>query len=66
VRVNFTRTDLRGADMRRSSFEECVFDDALMDGATLTRKQGGRMALSDAQKAVIDWRQEDGPEPSGG
>ena len=64
--ADIRRTDLRGADMRRSDFEECVFDGALMDGAILTRKQAGQMALSDAQKAAVDWRQEDGPEPSGG
>ena len=66
TRVNFTRTDLRGADMRRADFEECVFDGAFMDGAVLTRKQGGRLILSSAQKAVIAWCDEDGPEPSGG
>ena len=66
TRVNFTRTDLRGADMRRADFEECIFDGAVMDGAILARRKGGRLALSNAQKAVVDWRDEDGPEPSGG
>jgi BTB/POZ domain-containing protein KCTD9 len=66
TRVNFTRTDLRGADMRRADFEECVFDSALMDGVVLTRAHADRLALSNAQTAVIDWRNEDGPEPSGG
>jgi uncharacterized protein YjbI with pentapeptide repeats len=64
--VNFTRTDLRGADMRCADFEECIFDGAIMDGAVLTRKQGSRLTLSSVQKAAIDWRDEDGPEPSGG
>lgn len=66
VRVNFTQTDLRGADMRRSSFEECVFEDAQMNGAILTRRQADQLSLSSAQRAVADWRDEDGPEPSGG
>jgi hypothetical protein len=66
TRINFTRADLRGADMRRADFEECVFDGAIMDGAVLTRKQGAGLALSSVQKAAIDWRDEDGPEPSGG
>jgi uncharacterized protein YjbI with pentapeptide repeats len=66
TRVNFTRTDLRGADMRRASFDDCVFDDAMMNGAVLARKHGPRLALSSTQKAAIDWRDEDGPAPSGG
>jgi uncharacterized protein YjbI with pentapeptide repeats len=66
TRVKFTRTDLRGADMRRCTFEDCTFDDAQMEGAILTRRQGERLSLSKAQKAAIDWRAEEGPEPSGG
>jgi len=66
TRVNFTRADLRGADMRRAHFEGCVFDEAVMDGAILARGQVRRLALSDSQKAVVDWRDDDGPEPSGG
>ncbi len=66
IRVKFIRTDLRGADMRRATFDECVFDGAVMDGAILTRRQGGRLPMSNEQKAVVDWRDDDGPEPSGG
>jgi uncharacterized protein YjbI with pentapeptide repeats len=66
TRVRFARTDLRGADMRRADFEKCVFDDAVMDGAILTRRQGAQLALSNAQETTVDWRNEDGPEPSGG
>lgn len=66
IRVNFTRADLRGADMRRASFEDCIFESAVMDDAILTHKQGSRLSLSSEQKASIDWRDEDGPEPSGG
>jgi uncharacterized protein YjbI with pentapeptide repeats len=66
ARANFTRTDLRGADMRRAEFKECIFDGALLDGAILARRQQGLMALSNAQKAVVAWRDEDGPEPNGG
>jgi len=66
TRVNFTGTDFRGADLRRADFEKCFFDGAVMDGAVLTRKQGSRLALSGVQRAAIDWRDGDGPEPSGG
>jgi len=52
--------------MRRADFEECVFDGAMMDGTVLTRKQGARLSLSNVQKVAIDWRDEEGPEPSGG
>jgi hypothetical protein len=52
--------------MRRADFEECIFQAAVMDGAILTRSQGERLALSNAHNAAIDWRDEDGPEPSGG
>jgi len=66
TRVNFTRADLRAADLRRADFEECVFDGALMDGAVLTRNRASGLSLSGAQKAVIAWCNDDGPEPSGG
>jgi uncharacterized protein YjbI with pentapeptide repeats len=66
TRVNFTRTDLRGADLRRADFEDCIFDGAAMDRAILTRDQGLGLSLSAPQRAAIEWRDEDGPEPSGG
>jgi uncharacterized protein YjbI with pentapeptide repeats len=66
TRVIFTRADLRGADMRRAEFEGCIFDGAIMKGVILTRRQGARLGLSHAQKDVIDWRDDDGPEPGGG
>jgi BTB/POZ domain-containing protein KCTD9 len=66
TRINFTRADLRGADMRRADFEECIFDGAMMEGVILTHRQGDRLALSNAQKGVVDWRDDDGPEPGGG
>lgn len=64
--VQFVRADLRGADMRQSDYVGCRFDDALMDGAVLTHDQRDQIELSDAQRAVIDGRDEDGPEPGGG
>lgn len=66
TRVNFSRTDLRCVDIRRAEFEKCVFNGAIMDGAILTRMQGLRLDLSITQKAAIAWRDDDGPEPSGG
>lgn len=65
-RVKFIAADLRATDMRGSWFNACIFDDAIMDGAVLTRAQASRMVLSEAQKVAIDWRDEDGPEPEGG
>jgi uncharacterized protein YjbI with pentapeptide repeats len=65
-RVKFIGAELGAADMRHSWFNACIFDDAIMDGAVLTRAQASRMAISEAQEAVIDWRDEDGPEPDGG
>jgi uncharacterized protein YjbI with pentapeptide repeats len=65
-RVKFIGADLRAVDMRRSRFNACIFDDAIMVGAVLTRAQASRMAISEAQKAAIDWRDEGGPEPGGG
>jgi uncharacterized protein YjbI with pentapeptide repeats len=65
-RVRFSGADLRAADMRRSWFSACVFDDAIMQGAVLTRAQSAQIPLSNKQKISIDWRDEDGPEPDGG
>jgi hypothetical protein len=64
--VKFVRTDLRNADLRRSSFKACDFTDADMRGAKLTRKQGRQIPLSDQQRNVIDWQENDGDEPPGG
>jgi BTB/POZ domain-containing protein KCTD9 len=66
TRVTFARTDLRAADLRRAEFEACSFDGALMDGARLTRAQGQRLPLSHAQRAAVDWQEEEGEEPGGG
>jgi len=66
VRAKFIGANLRAADMRRSRFNACIFDDAIMDGAVLARAQASRMAISETQKAAIDWRDEDGPELGGG
>jgi BTB/POZ domain-containing protein KCTD9 len=66
TRVTFVRSDLRGADLRRSTFEECQFLGALMDGAHLTHDQLPEMSLSTGQQDVIQWHDDDGPQPSGG
>jgi hypothetical protein len=66
ARVKFTSADMRGADIRGSSFKNCVFDHAIMDGAIVTRTQLSQIAVSAAQKAAVDWRDNDGPEPAGG
>jgi uncharacterized protein YjbI with pentapeptide repeats len=64
--VKFVRTDLRGADMRRGDYEDCLFDGALMDGARMTRAQAARLNLDKQQFAVLAWCADDGPEPTGG
>jgi uncharacterized protein YjbI with pentapeptide repeats len=52
--------------MRQSSFENCDFNGALMDGAILTYEQGSELNLSNEQKEKIKWTDDDGPEPKGG
>jgi hypothetical protein len=37
-----------------------------MHGTKLTRKQGEKLHLSEHQKAVIDWQENDGEQPPGG
>lgn len=60
------RTNLRDADLRRSTFEDCDFTAADMARAKLTRKQGEGIYLSDEQRQVINWQESDGDEPPGG
>ncbi len=66
TRCKFIRTVLRGADLRMTTFDHCKFEGALMERAMLTRGQGAKLTLTAQQRAVIDWRDDDGPEPSGG
>ena len=54
-RVNFTRCDLRGADLR-ATFHDCLFDDALLDGAVMGRWQRWKIGLSRAQRRVMTSR----------
>ena len=65
-RVDFTGADLRGAQMRRSDFLSCRFDEAILDAAVFARRQALKLAISPSQALVIDWRDDDGPEPDGG
>lgn len=65
-RVKFVSTDLTNADMRHSWFKDCKFDDALMEGAVLTREQGAKLDLSERQRAQISWVDDPGMEPGGG
>jgi uncharacterized protein YjbI with pentapeptide repeats len=60
------RTNLRDADLRRSTFGACDFTGADMRGTKLTRDQGEQIILSDEQQQVIDWQESDGEEPPGG
>jgi BTB/POZ domain-containing protein KCTD9 len=65
-RVKFIRSNLSGVDMRLSSFRNCEFAGANMTRAIMTRAQAAKLTLSGDQQRVIDWAEEDGPEPSGG
>ncbi len=62
----FVRANLRSADLRLSTFNECDFTAADMAGAKLTQKRGEEIQLSDEQRKVIDWQENDGDEPLGG
>jgi uncharacterized protein YjbI with pentapeptide repeats len=64
--VVFVTTNLNGADLRRSSFINCGFKDAVMKGVVLTCQQADTICLSKTQRQDIDWRDENGAEPDGG
>ena len=64
--VNFVEADLSRADLRQSSFEDCDFTDAIMQGTILTQIQGGVLNLSEEQRAAIAWTDDEGDEPEGG
>jgi uncharacterized protein YjbI with pentapeptide repeats len=64
--VRFVTANLAGADLRRSTFIDCVFDGTVMRGTSLTPLQGERILLSETQRHEIGWRDEDGPKPDGG
>jgi BTB/POZ domain-containing protein KCTD9 len=64
--VKFESADLRNTDMRHSSFEGCDFTNAEMTGAVLTRALGAKLSLSDKQRAMIMWADDDGVAPKGG
>lgn len=66
TRTAFVRATLRDADLRRSTFRECVFTDADLRGARLTHERGNTLPLSEEQKRVIDWQEDEGEEPPGG
>jgi BTB/POZ domain-containing protein KCTD9 len=65
-RVSFRATRLTGADMRCCSLTDCDFAEADMRGVRLTRDTGAGLALSDEQRSVIEWVDDDGEEPDGG
>jgi uncharacterized protein YjbI with pentapeptide repeats len=65
-RCRFVHAVLTDTDPRCCSFEECEFEGAVMARTKLTRENGRLLKLSDSQKLVIDWQDEDGDEPDGG
>jgi hypothetical protein len=66
----FVGTNLGTADLRRSYFSGCDFTDAVLAGAVTdypdAEKYGLLDLLTKAQRAVMDWRDDPGPEPAGG
>ena len=66
IGTKFVGTLLIDADLRCCSFEDCDFTNADMTRTRLTRETGASLQLSDSQKAVIDWHDDDGEEPGGG
>ena len=63
TRVRFVSTDLSGADLRQSTFENCVFIKATMAGAASTPAQGRRLPPSARRRAEVAWTDDEGPEP---
>lgn len=63
--VRFTGASLRGCDLRGSILIECDFAGADMAGAKLTRFQEEMVLPTDQQKQMIDWQDDEGPEPDG-
>ena len=66
VRTKFVNALLIDADLRCCSFENCDFTDANLTRTKLTRETGALLNLSEAQKGVVDWHDEDGDDPDGG
>lgn len=68
-RCTFEGAILSDADLRHSTFDGCVFTRAELTGA-IAEGAGPRARLrdllSEAQRAVIDWAEDGGPEPPGG
>ena len=62
----FDDADLSSSDLRKSSFVGCTFKGATMRGVVLGPSQRSALALSNEQRSVIDWREDDGEEPPGG
>jgi BTB/POZ domain-containing protein KCTD9 len=64
--VNFSNCRLVEADLRLCSFVNCKFDGADLTGAKLTRDAGRHLNLTEEQRSVVNWQDEDGEEPDGG
>ena len=65
----FVGAVLQRADLRRSSFEDCDFTGADLSGAVAEDADFPGCVqdfLSDEQQAVMEWSEDEGPEPPGG
>jgi BTB/POZ domain-containing protein KCTD9 len=65
-KINFTGSILKDADLRCCGFEDCSFEGADMAGVKMTKEAGTSITLTEDQREVIDWHDDDGPEPGGG
>lgn len=64
--VCFDGADLRMADLRRCDLDGCTFIGADLRGAIISFNEAVRLPFSHEQKAGLDKRPDDGPEPDGG
>jgi BTB/POZ domain-containing protein KCTD9 len=65
----FVGTILSHADLRRSAFQGCDFTGAVLTGAVADYHRDEydlAELLTKEQQAVMDWREDPGPEPGGG
>jgi uncharacterized protein YjbI with pentapeptide repeats len=65
-RVRFAGSLLIDADLRCCGFEDCDFTGANLTRTKLTREVRSTLNLTADQTTVIDWQDDDGPDPDGG
>jgi uncharacterized protein YjbI with pentapeptide repeats len=63
--VRFSGAILAKADFRRCGLTKCDFTGAQLAGTKIAKKISSSLSLSDEQRRVIDWHENDGDEPEG-